>query len=162
MKKSSFAMKVQTAVASLGLSFLALAASTAGASSNAASSAAEGASSAASSGSKSSQQSSASSGTEKTASAGDYRIIDVAAVPNQAGMVRLQLQPTGTDSSAELAYLVLPQKTLEKAGLSSGQMITAREHAYGLEFADAKTQQAFFLVLNDEWYQELNTQRLVL
>ncbi|MCV2349827.1 hypothetical protein [Paucibacter sp. Y2R2-4] len=157
------AMNVHSAAASLCLSLLALTANPAGAASSTASSAAEGASSAASSGSKSSQQSSASSSNEKTASAGDYRIIDVAAVPDQAGMVRLQLQAAASQGQAqELAFLVLPQKTFEKTGLSTGQMVTAREHAYGLEFADHKTKQAFFLVLTDEWYRELNSQSLVL
>lgn len=164
MKKSRItlnAMNVHSAAASLCLSLLALTANPAGAASSTASSAAEGASSAASSGSKSSQQSSASSSNEKTASAGDYRIIDVAAVPDQAGMVRLQLQ-AATAQGQEQAFLVLPQKTFEKTGLSTGQMVTAREHAYGLEFADHKTKQAFFLVLTDEWYRELNSQSLVL
>ncbi len=162
MMKSPKALNTSTLAASVLLSLLALTAQPAVAASSTASSVSEGASSAASSGSKSSQSSSASSGNEKTASAGDYRIIDVAAVPDQSGMVRLRLQAAGAADSAELAFLVLPQRTFEKSGLSAGQMVTAREHVYGLEFADLKTNRAFYLVLTDEWYRELNSQSLVL
>jgi hypothetical protein len=127
------------------------------AASSTASSASEGASSAASSGSKSLEQSSGSSSKGDKVAAGDYKIIDVAAAADRPGMVRVHLQAAADDF-----YLVLPEQAFEKSQLAAGQMVTAREHAYGLEFASHKTQQAFFLVLSDEWYRELDSHAVVL
>jgi hypothetical protein len=133
------------------------------AASSAASSASEGASSAASSGSKSLEKSSGSSSKGDKVAAGDYRILDVAAAAERPGMLRVHLQAVAdTDAGADDFYLVLPAQAFEKSQLSIGQMVTARQHAYGLEFADQRTQQAFFLVLSDEWYRELDSRAVVL
>ncbi len=127
------------------------------AASSAASSASEGASSAASSGSKSLEASSGSSTKGDKVAAGDYKILDVAASADRPGMVRVHLQAAADDF-----YLVLPEQAFEKSQLSAGHIVTARQHAYGLEFANQKTQQAFFLVLSDEWYRELDSRAVVL
>jgi hypothetical protein len=127
------------------------------AASSTASSASEGASSAASSGSKSLEASSGSSTKGDKVAAGDYRIIDVAAAADRPGMVRVHLQAAADDF-----YLVLPEQAFEKSQLTAGQKVTARQHAYGLEFANQQTQQAFFLVLSDEWYRELDSKAVVL
>ncbi|WP_310383179.1 hypothetical protein [Roseateles sp.] len=137
------------------------------AASSTASSASEGASSAASSGSKSLEASSGSSTKDKKVSAGDYKIIDVAAAADRPGMLRVHLQATAaaaSDAPHSLAdfYLVLPQLAFEKSQLSAGQLVTAREHAYGLEFANGQSQQPFFLVLSDAWYRELDSRAVVL
>jgi hypothetical protein len=135
------------------------------AASSTASSASEGASSAASSGSKSLEASSGSSTKGDKVAAGDYRIIDVAAAADRPGMVRVHLQ-AAVESAALNAddsfYLVLPEHAFEKSQLAAGQKVTARQHAYGLEFASQQTQQAFFLVLSDEWYRELDSRAVVL
>lgn len=127
------------------------------AASSTASSASEGASSAASSGSKSLETSSGSSSKGDKVAAGDYKIIDVAAAADRPGMVRVHLQAAADDF-----YLVLPEQAFEKSQLTAGQLVTARQHAYGLEFANQQTQQAFFLVLSDEWYRELDSRAVVL
>jgi hypothetical protein len=59
-------------------------------------------------------------------------------------------------------FLTLPRRTLDLAHLSVGAVVAARQRPYGLEFTDAGTRQAFYLVLSDEWYQELQTRAVVL
>ena len=152
--KPSFLIK-QTLAAGLLLS-AALAVPVFAASSTA-SSASEGASSAASSGSKSLEASSGSSTKGDKVAAGDYKIIGVAAAADRPGMVRVHLQAAADDF-----YLVLPEQAFEKSQLTTGHVVTAREHAYGLEFANQQTQRAFFLVLSDEWYRELDSRPVVL
>ncbi|MDC8772861.1 hypothetical protein [Roseateles albus] len=139
------------------------------AASSTASSASEGASSAASSGSKSLEASSGSSTKGDKVAAGDYKIIDVAAAVDRPGMVRVHLQAaaaTTTNIAAPNAaddfYLVLPEQAFEKSQLSTGQLVTARQHAYGLEFANGQSKQAFFLVLSDEWYRELDSKAVAI
>lgn len=129
------------------------------AASSTASSASEGASSAASSGSKSLEKSSGSSSKGDKVAAGDYKILDVAAAADRPGMLRVHLQAA---AGADDFYLVLPERAFENSQLSTGQMVTARQHAYGLEFANQQNQQAFFLVLSDEWYRELDSRAVTL
>jgi len=107
--------------------------------------------------------SNSSTGGNKVA-AGDYKIIDVAAIPGQPGMVGMTLQAAVAQHGQAAAEftLVLPQQALDKSRLAQGQTVSAREHAYGLEFAVAATQQAFFLVLRDEWFKELQSNPVTL
>lgn len=130
------------------------------AASSTASSASEGASSAASSGSKSLEKSSGSSSKGDKVAAGDYRILDVAAAADRPGMVRVHLQAVAQADNS--FYLVLPEQAFENSQVAAGQLVTARQHAYGLEFANQQTQRAFFLVLSDEWYRELDSKAVVL
>ncbi|MCV2357467.1 hypothetical protein LNV08_00600 [Paucibacter sp. TC2R-5] len=140
------------------------------AASSTASSASEGASSAASSGSKSLEASSGSSTKGDKVAAGDYKIIDVAAAADRPGMVRVHLQAAAATTTTNIAasnaaddfYLVLPEQAFEKSQLSTGQLVTARQHAYGLEFANGQSKQAFFLVLSDEWYRELDSKAVAI
>jgi hypothetical protein len=135
------------------------------AASSTASSASEGASSAASSGSKSLEASSGSSTKDKKVSAGEYKIIEVATATDRPGMLRVHLQAataSSTPDAADAFYLVLPEQAFEKSRLMAGQLVTARQHAYGLEFANQQSQQAFFLVLSDEWYRELDSRAVTL
>lgn len=121
-------------------------------------SSAAGGSSASSASSASSDKSSDSSKKTKTA-AGPYRIVDVAALPERPGMLRVQLQalaapgPAG-DAAVEF-ILYLPQPAFERSHLAVGDAVTARARPYGTEFADAGTDKAFFLVVDDDWYREL-------
>ncbi len=158
--KSSILIKQMLAASMLATAALALPAFAA---SSTASSASEGASSAASSGSKSLEKSSGSSSKGDKVAAGDYRILDVAAAVDRPGMLRVHLQAAAdTDAGVDDFYLVLPELAFEKSQLSIGQLVTARQHAYGLEFANQQSQQAFFLVLSDEWYRELDSRAVVL
>lgn len=84
---------------------------------------------------------------------GDYRVVDVAAVDDRPGMLQLTLQPAAGEGEA--FALVLPQKAAEAGGVAAGQVVRAQNRPYGVEFARADTQQAFFLVLEDGWYREL-------
>jgi hypothetical protein len=100
------------------------------------------------------------SGSSKTAvaAAGDYQLIQVAAAPDRPGVLQLTLRPVGTkeeQGAAQDILLSLPQKAFDNSGLVHGQVVAARERAYGLEFANAQTRAAFFLVLSDDAYREL-------
>jgi len=97
--------------------------------------------------------SSNSSSKTTTADQGDYKIIDIAAAPERPGMVRLTLQATA-DAGTEF-LLFLPQTVAERARLAQGGVVTARTRPYGTEFAVGAA--AFFLVLTDNWYRELQT-----
>lgn len=100
-------------------------------------------------------------------SEGDYKIIDVAAVAERPGTVRVQLQAMAPEASADDAFaLYLPYDVAERSKLAAGGTVHARKRAYGLEFAQATpaaaAPQAFFLVLSDDWYQELQSRPVVL
>lgn len=96
--------------------------------------------------------SNSSSGTRQVAD-GDYRVLEVAAVAQRPGRVQLRLQ-AAQDPQHEF-QLELPQATAAAAGLAVGDLVRSRQRPYGLEFARADTQQAFFLVLEDDWSREL-------
>jgi hypothetical protein len=93
---------------------------------------------------------------------GDYRLIELAAVTAQPGMVRLQLQALAEPGAAGRLTLHLPQQAVDAGRLAQGELVSARHRAYGIEFARADTRQAFFLVLDDDWYHELQARPLVL
>jgi hypothetical protein len=97
------------------------------------------------------------SGSSKTAvaAAGDYQLIQVAAAENRPGMLQLTLRPVGGQGTAEDIVLALPQKAFDNSGLAQGDTVAARARAYGLEFANAQTRAAFFLVMSDASYREL-------
>ena len=62
-------------------------------------------------------------------------------------------------------FLYLPQAVAERAQLSQGGTVTARARAYGTEFtqrSDASVNTAFFLVLADETYRELQARAVQL
>jgi hypothetical protein len=40
--------------------------------------------------------------------------------------------------------------------------VVVRQRPYGVEFADGRTLQAFYLALSDEWYRELQTRAVEL
>jgi hypothetical protein len=97
--------------------------------------------------------------------AGDYKIIDVAAAPEQPGMVRLRLQAQAQAEASvvpEDFFLYLPQHALDQSRLALGQQVTARPRAYGVEFSNSQTKQAFYLVLADEWFRELDSKPVLL
>ena len=106
----------------------------------------------------SSDASSGSSGGKQRAAAGPYRITEVAALADQPGQVRLQLQALAADAPEPAHVLVLPQAVAVQHRLAAGQTITARPQAYGTEFVHGDSRQAFFLVLTDGFQRELAPQ----
>jgi hypothetical protein len=120
-----------------------------------ASSAASGSSASVGSLSDSIRGSSDSSSPNRTA-AGDYRIEEVAELENRPEMRRLRLQATARPGADGALFLDLPAVALAQAGLAAGDTVAARQRPYGIEFARVDTRQAFFLVLADDWYREID------
>lgn len=144
----------------LGALLLCAATSPALAGSSASSASSEGSSASFGSLSTSVEKSSNSSSGDKKVAAGDYRIIDMAEAAARPGVMRLRLQAAGGPSDE--FFLFVPQEAVADGRLAAGQLVTARERSYGLEFARTETRQPFFLVLKDEWYQELQTRAVTL
>jgi hypothetical protein len=133
------------------------------AASSTASSASDSASSTVGSLSDSIQQSSTSSTTTDKVADGDYRVIEVAAAAERPGLLRITLQPAlpreGGDGEF---FLYLPRVIAEQARIGQGALVSARQRPYGLEFAQGQPRQAFFLVLADDWYRELQARPVTL
>jgi hypothetical protein len=51
----------------------------------------------------------------------------------------------------------MPDRAVQQGGLEVGQVVSARERPYGVEFARADTRTAFLLLLEDDWYRELQS-----
>jgi hypothetical protein len=132
------------------------------AASTAASSASEGASASVGSVSNSFETSSDSSSKKDKVAAGDYKVIDMAAMPERPGTLRLKLQPVADASEDSAFYLYLPEQALAQSPVAVGQTVAARTRPYGVEFAKADTGRAFFLVLHDDWYRELQSNAVTL
>lgn len=103
--------------------------------------------------SDSSQTSSDSSTRPARQAQGDYRVVEVAALAERPGMLRVALQPAAGEGEAFALYL--PQQAVDQGGVVAGQVVRAEQRPYGVQFARADTQQAFFLMLDDEWHREL-------
>lgn len=125
-------------------------------------SSAAGGSSASSASSASLETSSDSSSPDGKAAEGPYRIIDVAAVPGQPGQLRLRMRALADTGARGELVLLLPQPAFERSGLAPGHTVAVRQRPYGIEFADARTQQPFFLVLADDWQRELPSRPVTL
>jgi hypothetical protein len=106
--------------------------------------------------SESSNRSSDSSRRDRQARDGDYRVIDVAALPERAQWLRLRLQPVASaDGADDEVWVELPRQALAQRGLARGDVVRARGRPYGLEFAHADTREPFFLALAADWRREL-------
>jgi hypothetical protein len=135
----------------------ALAAPSLGWASSATSSASDSVSTSVGSLSKSIENSSNSSSKKNEVAAGDYRIIEVAAVPERPGKLRLTLQAIAAPGEEGGFYLYLPQEVVQQAQLVAGNTVKALARDYGLAFAKEQTPQPFFLVMKDDWHQELQS-----
>jgi hypothetical protein len=128
-----------------------------------AASSAAGGSSASSAGSASSEASSDSSSRRRTA-AGTWRITEVAALTDQPGMLRLQLQPVAEDPAAAAGSiqalpgraLVLPAALVAQHRLAVGRWVLTQPQPYGVAYAEADGGPVFFLALDDSWQRELD------
>ena len=108
------------------------------------------------------QKSSNSSSKGTNVAAGDYAIVEVATLADKPGALRLTLQAVADASPEGGLFLTLPAAVVQAQDLQAGRIITARPRDYGVEFANASTQQAFFLVLKDDWYRELQAHAVAL
>jgi hypothetical protein len=104
---------------------------------------------------------SSSNGGDKTA-AGDYKIVALAPAPARPGAVRLTLQAVADAGATGQLVLILPQAAVDQGHIATGQTVSARPRAYGVEFDRGDNGQPFFLVLADEWYSELQTRAVTL
>ncbi len=108
------------------------------------------------------KKSSASSSPATDVAAGDYEVVEIAAVDDavDADRLRLRLRPKPDRAGADEVVLELPRLAFEAGRLARGVTVTASARPYGVEFASATTGRAFFLVLEDEWYRELRAHAL--
>ncbi|MFA9216519.1 MAG: hypothetical protein ACEQSK_05365 [Sphingomonadaceae bacterium] len=96
--------------------------------------------------------SSNSSGGKTKVATGDYRIIQIAQLPDKAGFTRLTLQAAAAE---ERLTLDLPARIATEQQLATGALVHVENRVYGFEFARSDTRQAFFLALADDWYRDL-------
>ena len=89
----------------------------------------------------------------------DYHVIDVAKVPERAGMARVTMQANDSDWHV---MLDLPQAIVDKEQLRNGDPVHAQKRAYGIAFEHGDTRTAFFLALNDNWTDELAAHKVSL
>ena len=143
-------------------SLLCLPAQPALAASSATSSASDSSATSVGSSSGSVEKSSASSSKTTGVAQGDYRIIELAAAPQRPGALRIKLQALADPGADGEIFLTLPQQAFEQGALALGGTITARQRPYGTEFASSVTGHAFFLVLTDAWYRDLQSNAVVL
>jgi hypothetical protein len=114
-----------------------------------------------------SSDSSNSSSRDKVAQ-GQYTITEVAELADQPDMLRVRLQPNVVDAAGAVAQafdLVLPRQAAAQGQLAVGQTIAAEHRPYGLAFAvvaEAGKVSPFFLVLDDDWYRELQSRPVVI
>jgi hypothetical protein len=107
--------------------------------------------------------SSRASSPDNRAANGDYRVIDVAEVDAKPGLLQLTLQ--AMQGETHEFTLKLPREALGRKNIAVGDVVHARNRPYGLEFArttDARTREAFFLVLADDWHKELDSRAVAL
>lgn len=104
-------------------------------------------------------QSSTSSSRNNQVADGDYKVIETAELAGRPGTVRLTLQPVA-GSAAEGFDLHVPAPLAAQERLATGATVHARHRPYGIEFAQGEPRRAFFLVLADAWYRELQTTAL--
>lgn len=97
-----------------------------------------------------------STGDDKVAD-GDYTVIELAEDATRPGQLRVALQ---RDDRA--FFLVLPQQTAQRAGLAAGDIVSARQRDWGVEFSAGQPRRAFFLALVDAWLPELQTRPVAL
>jgi len=80
------------------------------------------------------------------------RIEQLAQAPGRPGMVRLSMQAEQVDQQLTLD---LPAAVFDRQNLGRGDLVDVQKRDYGFQFAHADTHSAFFLVLADDWHDEL-------
>ena len=85
-------------------------------------------------------------------------MLDVTALADRPGMLRLRLHPAqAIDGDAASFTLDLPHEALGLRGVTVGEVVGVRNREYGVQFARAGTRVAFYLVLDDAWRNELDS-----
>ncbi len=79
---------------------------------------------------------------------------------DQLATIRLALAPVNTDTGGFPFELEVPEQALASHDLKPGDIIHVARESFGLEFAHGSEQRTFFLVLADEWEQNLGTFQL--
>lgn len=110
--------------------------------------------------SRSFDRSSDASSPRRAVTRGDYRIVQVAQADQRPGTLRLQLQAVAKSDAQGALVLYLPEHAVRGHSLVAGQVVEATPRPYGVEFAQAG--KPFFLVLDDDWYQGLQTRPVTL
>lgn len=100
--------------------------------------------------------SNSSNGNNKPAD-GRYRLTDIGDTPGRAGIARLTMEG---DSPQQRIVLDLPKAVVQQQGFARGDFVQAKNRDYGVEFARDDTRKAFYLVLADEWYNELAARKV--
>ena len=80
------------------------------------------------------------------------RVEQLAQAPGRPGMVRLSMQAEQVDQHLTLD---LPASVFDLQNLGRGDLVDVQRRDYGFQFARADTRSAFFLVLADDWHDEL-------
>ena len=101
--------------------------------------------------------SNSSSGDKKRAD-GRYRLTDIGDTPGRAGVARLTMQVE--HDPQQRIVLDLPKAVVQQQGFVRGDFVQAKNRDYGVEFARDDTRKAFYLVLADEWYNELAARKV--
>ncbi|MCB1906889.1 MAG: hypothetical protein KDH15_05920 [Rhodocyclaceae bacterium] len=96
--------------------------------------------------------SSDSSGSDDEVAKGDYRVTEVAQASERVDYVTVTLH---SDERQRGFKLDLPLGIWTDQGLKHGDLVHVEPRPYGFEFARGDTRDAFYLVLNDDWYGEL-------
>jgi hypothetical protein len=98
---------------------------------------------------------------------GQYRVLQVVQADGPAGPVQLTLQavqlpatggsadPFAAAPQGERWELRLPLAVVQREGLDTGHLLRAAQRPYGVAFALAGQSRPFFLVLTEDWQQEL-------
>lgn len=110
------------------------------------------------------EKSSNSSSNKERVAQGHYTIVEMVAVAERPDMLRLRLQPVDPTTAQEFV-LLLPRQAAERGQLAAGQTIAAEHRPYGLALAAMNPTgeiAPFFLVLDDDWYRELESRPVVI
>ncbi len=102
-------------------------------------------------------QGSSNSSTGRRVAAGEYRVVEIAALEDRPGLERVQLEGEGGRFS-----LLLPAALREREALRSGDRIAVSTPAYGLAFARVGAREPFFLALEEGWRHEFQRRAVTL
>jgi len=110
------------------------------------------------------EKSSNSSSNQDRVAQGHYTIVEMVAMAERPDLLRLRLQSVDPTTAQEFV-LLLPRQAAERGQLATGQTISAEHRPYGLALAALNPVGAsapFFLVLDDDWYRELESRPVVI
>lgn len=89
---------------------------------------------------------------------GDYRIVEVAALAERPGALRLHMQAAAGASPGPAFFVELAQPTTAQQRLAVGEVLRVQHRPYGLAFlrqgATAGAHEALILVLAADWQRE--------